>query len=81
MPSAHTLSLILGILGTGSDQMARYLDSRGLGGRLAEVFRPGEAADLLADDAQVFAWAPKGQEIRSTREGGTFHVKGEGVTH
>jgi hypothetical protein len=75
--TAHTLSLILGILGTGSDQMARYLDSRGLGGRLAEVFKPGEAIDLMADGAQVFAWAPKDQPIRSTRDGGGFHVKGD----
>src|SRR5262249_20432136 len=77
--ATHTLSLALGILGTGSDQMARYLDSRGFGSRRAEVFRPGEEVDLLADGAQVFAWAPKGQAIRSTRDGGTFQVKGDRV--
>src|SRR5262249_38208323 len=75
--TAHTLSLILGILSTGSDQMTRYLDSKGLGGRLAEIFRHGEAVDLLADEAQVFAWAPKDQAIRSTRDKAGFHVKGE----
>src|SRR5262249_52858183 len=52
----HTLSLALGFLGTGSEQMTRYLDSRGLGGRLADVYRPGAALDLLAEGAQVFAW-------------------------
>ena len=31
--TAHTLALILGILGTGSDHMLRYLDANGLGGR------------------------------------------------
>src|SRR5205807_7668420 len=72
----HTLSLILGVLGTGSEQMKRYLDARGLGGRLAEVFRPGEAVDLLADEMQVFAWAPKDQTIRSMRDKGGFQVRG-----
>jgi hypothetical protein len=76
----HTLSLILGVLGTGSEQMKRYLDARGLGGRLAEVFRPGEAVDLLADGVQVFAWAPKDQTIRSTRDKGGFQVRGERVS-
>jgi hypothetical protein len=78
--TAHTLSLILGVLGTGSDQMARYLDSKGLGGRLADVFRPGEAVDLLAGETQVFAWAPKDQTIRSSRDKAGFHVKGERVS-
>jgi hypothetical protein len=40
--TTHTLSLILGLLGTASDHMKRYLDSKGLGERLAEVFKPGE---------------------------------------
>jgi hypothetical protein len=77
--TSHTLSLILGFLGTGSGQMQRYLDSRGLGGRLADVFRPGEATDLMAAEANVFAWAPKGQTIHSTRDKGGFHVQGDRV--
>ena len=32
--TAHTLSLALGLLGTGSEQMARYLESKGLTARL-----------------------------------------------
>src|SRR4051794_11723574 len=54
--TTHTLSLILGLLRTAPDHMRRYLDSQGLGGRLAELFAPGEGADLLADGSQVFAW-------------------------
>jgi hypothetical protein len=77
--SPHTLSLALGLIGTGSESMKRYLDSRGLGGKLEELFRPGVAADLLAEGAQVFAWAPKGQAIKSGREGGAFQVTGERV--
>lgn len=77
--TSHTLALALGLLGTTSDHMNRYLASRGLGGRLAEVFRPGAGADLMAGDAQVFAWAPKGQSIRSTRDAAGFRVTGERV--
>ena len=36
--TAHTLALILGLLGTGSDHMKTYLDSKGLGARLDQVF-------------------------------------------
>jgi hypothetical protein len=76
--TAHTLSLVLGFLGQGSEQMTRYLDSRGLSGRLAEIYRPGEAVDLLAEEARVFAWAPKeGGGVRSGREKGAFRVRGE----
>ena len=46
--TAHTLALILGLLGTGSDHMKPYLDSKGLGPRLDQVFKPGEDVDLLS---------------------------------
>lgn len=76
--TAHTLSLILGFLGTGSEQMVRYLDSRGLGGRLAELYQPGAAVDLLSENAKVFAWATKeGATIQAQREKSGFRVHGE----
>jgi hypothetical protein len=77
--TAHTVSLILGILGTGSEQLNRYLDSHNLRSRLTEVFRAGGSADLLAEESNVFAWAPKDQTIRSTRDKAGFHVKGDRV--
>lgn len=77
--SAHTLSLILGFLRTGSEHMKRYLDSKGLSEPLAETFRPGEKVDLLSEQTQVFAWADKGSTIRSTRQNGVFQVKSERV--
>ena len=39
--SAHTLALILGILGTGPDNMKRYLDFKRLSEPLAELDSPG----------------------------------------
>lgn len=77
--TAHTLSLILGMLGTGPDHMKRYAEHAGLGARLAEHFRPGAEADLLAGETQVFSWANKGVPLRSSREGSAFRVEGAAV--
>jgi hypothetical protein len=77
--SAHTLSLILGMLGTGPEHLKRYLDSRDLGGGLAELFKPGERVDLLAEPTQVFAWADKEGAIQSSRKDGAFQVRGRPV--
>jgi hypothetical protein len=74
--SAHTLSLIVGMLGTGPENMRRYLDSRDLSGALAEVFKPGDRLDLLSESTQVVAWADKEGAIRSSRKDGTFQVRG-----
>lgn len=72
--SAHTFSLILGLLGTASDHMKAYLDSRGLGARLDEVFRPGAEVDLLSDRASVFAWDEASNPVTARRNGSGFHV-------
>jgi hypothetical protein len=77
--TAHTLSLILGFLGTGSEHMRRYLDFKGLSHRLEETCRPGENFDFLSDQTQVFAWADKGAALDSSREKAAFHVKGDRV--
>jgi hypothetical protein len=77
--SAHTFSLILGVLGRGSEQMKRYLDSKGLGKQLAETFQPGARLDLLSKETQVFAWADKQSVIQSTRQKGAFQVRSDRV--
>jgi hypothetical protein len=79
--SAHTLSLILGLLGTASDSMKRYLDSRGLGARLEEIFRPGAELDLFPGETQVFAWDDKGSPIHSEREKTAFHAKSDRISN
>jgi hypothetical protein len=78
--SAHTLSLILGMLGTGPEHLRRYLDSRDLGGALVDLFKPGEHVDLLAEPTQIFAWANKEGTVQSTRKDGAFQVRGEKVS-
>ena len=72
--TAHTLALILGLLGTGSDHMKTYLDSKGLGPRLDQVFKPGEDIDLLSGETQVFAWNDKTSPIQTRRDSAVFHT-------
>jgi hypothetical protein len=72
--TAHTLALILGLLGTGSDHMKAYLDSKRLSARVDEVFKTGEDADLLAESTRVFAWNDRASPIRSKRDAAGFHV-------
>jgi len=73
--TAHTLALILGLLGTGSDHMKAYLESKGLRPRLDEVFQPGADVDLLSSGTQVFAWNGKESPIQSSREKDAFHAR------
>ena len=42
--TVHTLSLILGVLNTASENMARYLDSKGLGQTLTRSTRPAASS-------------------------------------
>ncbi|MGA8351455.1 MAG: hypothetical protein WB773_26935, partial [Isosphaeraceae bacterium] len=53
--TAHTLGLALGLLGTASDHMKRYLAAAGLAEPLDRAFAPGPPADLLSGATQVFA--------------------------
>ncbi len=78
--TAHTLALILGLVGTGNENMARYLESKGLTRSLAELYRPGQPADLLSSDFNVFAWGRPNDELKSTRGKAGFSVKGDNVS-
>jgi hypothetical protein len=75
--SAHTFALILGLLGTASEDMKRYLDFRAGGDRLEEVFETGEAVDLLSGETRVFAWDAPANPIRATWESGAFRIRSD----
>jgi hypothetical protein len=77
--TSHTLGLALGLLGNASANMTRYLESRGLADKLADLYRPGPGVDLLAEDVKVFAWAVNDRPLRSTREADGFRVTGDRV--
>lgn len=76
--TAHTLSLILGVLGTASDNMQRYLDFKGLAHRLAELYERGKPFDFLAAPTNVFAWGDPGR-LTSARQKEGFSIKGDQV--
>ncbi len=79
--TAHTLALILGLLGTGSDHMKAYLEFKGLRSRLDAIFEPGEDVDLLSSGTQVFAWNGKESQIQSSREKAAFHVRTDRISN
>jgi hypothetical protein len=73
--SAHTYSLILGLIGTGPENMRYYLESRELLGRLAEIYKAGTSFDFLNGGTQVFAWGDKEANVKSARNEGGFQVQ------
>ena len=76
--TAHTLALILGLIGRGSENLGRYLDAKGLTSKLAEFFPVGPGADLLAS-SPAFAWTAKDATLVSGKEGLAFRVRGESL--
>jgi len=79
--TAHTLGLALGLLGTTSDHMERYLAAAGLAEALDRVFAPGPPADLLSGATQVFAWHAGQSDLRTTRAAESFRVQGDRVAN
>jgi len=77
--AAHTLSLILGGIGSGDENMQRYLELHGLEGKLAAFNQPGEAIDFLDKGVQLLAWTSAGDELVPLRENGSFQIRGETV--
>jgi hypothetical protein len=54
--TVHTLSLILGGIGSAQENMHRYLDHRGLLGALEELYQPGDKMDFLASGNRTVPW-------------------------
>lgn len=77
--TAHVLSLILGGIGTASENMERYLESRGLGESLDALYAPGEPVDFLKADMNVAVWTPDGKEIVSLRKEDAITASGKEV--
>ncbi len=75
--SAHTLALTLGLIGTGSDHMKRYLESTQTSDRLAELYQTGDGLDLLTGKTQIYAWTSKEFTLRSDREPTSFRVRSD----
>jgi hypothetical protein len=77
--SAHTMSLILGGIGSGNANMSRYLKHHGLEGKLEAFNNPGEAINLLDKSVDWIAWTPGGDQLLPQRDGNSFQIRGEKV--
>jgi hypothetical protein len=66
--TAHTLTLILGGIGSSQENMARYLKQQGLSGALERLYKAGESVDLLLPCNQVIPWSADQSPIRFKRE-------------
>jgi hypothetical protein len=69
--TVHTLSLILGGINSAQETMRRYLEEKGLYGRLEALYRPGDRLDLLAPGNQVLPWTSDGSHVDLACEEGT----------
>jgi hypothetical protein len=77
--SAHTMSLILGGINSGHENMKRYLDANGLMDKLVEFNTPGEAVNLLDESVQWLAWTSAGDQLVPYRSGSGFQIRGDEV--
>ena len=77
--SAHTMSLILGGIGSGNDNMARYLSFQALDEKLAALNQPGEAKNLLDEKVNWVSWTSAGDQLVPQRTVDSFQVRGEKV--
>jgi hypothetical protein len=71
--TAHTLSLILGGLGTAEENMRRYLEEHRLLKGLDALYSPGDRSTLLAPENQARAWTSDQRPFRLSREDGGYH--------
>jgi hypothetical protein len=67
--TAHTLSLILGAIGSAHEHMARYLEFKGLNSALEKLYEPGRPVNVLAPQHQAVSWGADGGAVQFKREG------------
>jgi hypothetical protein len=80
--TVHTLSLILGGIGSAHENMQRYLEHRNLAGPLEKLYKPGDRVNLLAAGNRIIPWASDPSRFEFTREKGfcrfASHLAGTG---
>jgi len=68
--TVHTLSLILGGIGSAQENMRRYLEHRNLNAPLEKLYEPGDRVNLLDAGNQVIPWTSDPSRFEFTREKG-----------
>jgi hypothetical protein len=78
--TAHTLALILGLVGHGSENMKRYLDHQGLSPRLEAYFGVGKPLDVMRSRGlKAFSWSDPKEVIDSAFGPDGFEATSAGV--
>jgi hypothetical protein len=80
--TVHTLSLILGGIGSAQENMHRYLEQSNLSGALEKLYEPGDRIDMLGAENQVIPWTSDQSRVELRRESGSSrcssHLAGTG---
>jgi hypothetical protein len=80
--TVHTLSLILGGIGSAQENMHRYLEQSNLSGALEKLYEPGDRIDLLDAGNRVIPWTSDQSRFEFSRESGSCrfasHLAGVG---
>jgi hypothetical protein len=69
--TVHTLSLILGGIGSAQENMYRYLEQSNLSGALERLYESGDRMDLLRAENRVIPWTSDQSRIEFKRESGS----------
>jgi len=65
--TVHTLSLILGGIGSAQENMHRYLEYGNLSESLEKLYRPGDRVNLLGTENRVVPWTSEESRFEFTR--------------
>jgi hypothetical protein len=80
--TVHTLSLILGGIGSAQENMHRYLEHRNLLGALEKLYQPGDRLDFLAAGNRVIPWTSDQSRFDFVQRAGSCrfasHLTGSG---
>ncbi len=78
--TAHTISLILGFIGTGNDNMKRYLVNSNLQDDLLRLGQAGQKVNFLSDAFKIFACSNVVKQLHVSRDDEKCIVRGKNVT-
>jgi hypothetical protein len=80
--TVHTLSLILGGIGSAQENMHRFLEHRNLSGALEKLYQPGDRLDFLAAGNRIIPWTSDQSRFEFARKTGSCrfasHLAGSG---
>jgi|GEM_PF-2424366 len=77
--AANVITFVLGLAGTGPENMKRYLNDKALLTRLDSLYRPETTIDLAASGAGFLDFSTREGFFAAWTEGDEYHVLGDNV--